>query len=215
LDIYRNKLADGLAKQATTIAPSTDETSYAVLGCRVRKVSTREWESVLDQYDTQLNRNPATYKTQFPWQIRSKVQLPTGTKRELASSFFQLKLGHGYLKSYLARLGHTENDNCRCGKKETAQHLLLSCKESNIASARAKLRDKLQGARLNLRLLLHTKIGIEHILGFLKETRICSRRWHLERGLEEEEAGEVSEGGEVRDIGDIGEVGEVGEPGEE
>jgi ribonuclease HI len=49
-DVYGNELADSLAKAATKLAPSTDETSFAVLGCRARKVSTREWESILDQY---------------------------------------------------------------------------------------------------------------------------------------------------------------------
>ena len=29
---------------------------------------------------------------------------------------------------------------------------------------------------------MYTKIGIEKTLGFLKETRLCTRKWHLERG---------------------------------
>src|SRR5271155_3108404 len=102
-----------------------------------------------------------TYRNHFPWQLRSKIQLPHGTKREQASSFYQLKLGHGYIKSYLYRLGHTHSDLCRCGRRETAAHLLLSCKEPRIVKARAKIRDEIKGARLSLPLLMHTKIGIE------------------------------------------------------
>ena len=48
IDIYGNKLADSLAKAATRLIPSTEETSFAVLGCRARKASSREWEAVLD-----------------------------------------------------------------------------------------------------------------------------------------------------------------------
>ena len=33
--------------------------------------------------------------------------------------------------------------------------------------------------------LMHTKTGIETTLDFLKETRIATRKWHLERRLEE------------------------------
>ena len=203
-DVYGNELADSLAKQATTLAPSTDQTSFAVLGCKAKEVSTREWESALNEYDKRPNQNPSTYRSQFPWKLLSKIQLPPGTKREQASSFYQLKLGHGYIRSYLHRLGHTDSDLCSCGKKETAAHLLLSCKEAGLANARAKLRDGLKGARLSLPLLMHTKIGIEKTLDFLKNTRLCTRKWHLERSQEteqeeEEEEPEEEEGEEPED----------------
>ena len=41
--------------------------------------------------------------------------------------------------------------------------------------------------RLSLKLLLHAKIGIEKALGFLKETGIATRSWHLQRKEQEEE----------------------------
>jgi hypothetical protein len=82
-------------------------------------------------------------------------------------------------------LKHTSNDKCRCGKKETPEHLLLSCKE--YKTARQKLHKELNNTRLSLAILLNTKIGIEKTIGFLKETRVATRRWHLERVEEEEE----------------------------
>ena len=191
--VYGNELADSLAKQATTLAPDTNETSFAVLGCKAKEVSIREWESVLDQYERTPNQNTTTYRKQFPWQLRSKIHLPPGTRRELASSFFQLKLGHGFIRSYLYRLGHTDSDLCRCGRRETTAHLLLSCKETGIAKARARLRDEMKGARLSLPLLMHTKIGIEKTLDFLKKTRLCTRKWHLERSQEAEQEEEEEE----------------------
>ena len=77
------------------------------------------------------------------------------------------------------------------------EHLLLSCKQTEITQARAKLQDEMKGLRLSLRLLIHMKIRIGKILSFLKETRLYTRKWLLERGQEEAE-----------EIGEIGEVGE-------
>lgn len=92
-DVNWDELADSLAEVASKRVPSTDETSFAVLDWRARKVSCREWESVLNQYDKQVNQNLATYngiRINIPWQLRSKIQIPPGTKRELTSSFYQL-----------------------------------------------------------------------------------------------------------------------------
>ena len=55
---------------------------------------------------------------------------------------------------------------------------------------------------------MHTKIRIKKTLSFLKETRLCTRKWHLERKQEEEETGEVRE---AREVGEVGEIGEIGE----
>ena len=178
-DIPGNELADSLAKEATTLTPETDETSFATLGCKINNLSTSEWRTTLDQYSKTVNTNTTSYRKHFSWKLSSKLQIPTGTRRELASAFYQLKTGHGYLKSYLFRLGHSDSDQCQCGQKETSEHLLLSCRI--LHEARTKLQGELRGTRLNLQVLLHTKIGIEKTLAFLKETRIATRKWHLER----------------------------------
>jgi hypothetical protein len=41
-DVFRNKLADSLAKAATKLILTTDKTSFPVLGCRVKKVTSKE-----------------------------------------------------------------------------------------------------------------------------------------------------------------------------
>ena len=51
----------------------------------------------------------------------------------------------------------------------------------------------MKGARLSLPLLMHTKIGIEKTLNFLKNTRVCTRKWHLERSQEAEQQEEDEE----------------------
>jgi len=189
-DVYGNELADSLAKAATQLPPESDETSFAVLGSKIKEARTQEWLDLLDTDDQILNYNPYSYRRLFSWKLQSKIQLPLGTKREQSSALFQLKLGHGYIKSYLYRLGHSENDLCRYRKKETTEHLLLGCKE--LAAARKELQEELQGTRLSLGLLLHTKTGIEKTLGFLKKTGIVTRRWHLARkeDVELDELGE-------------------------
>ncbi len=151
-----------------------EETSFAVLGLRLKALASQEWHQILTKYRAQALKtaNLSTYsRTFFPWKISRKLQLPLGVKRGIASSFYQLKLGHGYIKAYLNRLKHTADDKCQCGQKETAEHLLLGCKK--LKDARRKLCDKLGTRVLTLPLLLHTKIGIENILVFLTDTSIC------------------------------------------
>ena len=189
-DIPGNELADSLAKEATTLPPdpyelSSNETSFVVLGLRIKQARLAEWYDILRKSDLRPSSNPASYSRKYSWKTHSKIQLPPRTRRELASAFYQLKLGHGYFKSYLYRLGHTTSDRCKCGQKETPEHLLLSCTEHKVA--REKLKSEMHENRLSLPMLLHTKLGIEKTLGFLKETRMATRRWHLERGEEEEE----------------------------
>lgn len=104
------------------------------------------------------------------------------------SALYQSKLGHGYLKSYLYRIGRTSNDRCRCGQRETAEHLLLGCRE--YTRERQYLQQGLKDQRLTLTLILHTKEGIAHALEYIKKTGIATRKWHLTRNEDgdEEEA---------------------------
>ena len=190
-DIPGNELADSLAKEASKEAPQLQETSFAFLGLKIKQTSSSNWLALLRKSLQGPRLNHSTYSRNFPWRLSSKIQLPKGTKRELASAFYQLKIGHGYLKSYLHRFNHSANDKCKCGRRETPEHLLLSCPE--LKSARDKLKNEMKGIKLSLSTLLHTKIGIETTLGFLRETRIATRRWRLERQTEEEEETEVEE----------------------
>ena len=94
---------------------NTLSTSFAVLGLKVKQTSTKEWYEILAKYNRQPNPNPNSYNKKYGWKIRHKIQLPLGTTRELASALFQLKIGHGYFKAYLYRLGRSTSNRCRCG----------------------------------------------------------------------------------------------------
>ncbi len=42
-DIVGNEIADSLAKEATKLDPAEDETSFVVLGLRIKALASQEW----------------------------------------------------------------------------------------------------------------------------------------------------------------------------
>ena len=115
--------------------------------------------------------------------------------RELASSYFQLKLGHGYNKRYLHRLGHVSDNRCRCGAVESPEHLLLACslyKEQRKLLFKDLSYQRRGDNKTEIVLLFSTKVS-EKLLVFLKETSISTRSWHTERIVEEEESDSLAE----------------------
>lgn len=175
-DIQGNEQADQLAKDATTIQPKTRVLSFAMLGAKIKRVTQDEWLAKLRKHDQNnpQHSNPLSYHKFFPWSIISKLRTPVGNPREITSAFYQLKLSHEYMKSYLYRLGHTNNHRCRCGRPETPEHLLISCPE--IGEARKEIK-KLIKHPLTLQKLLHTTQGTMATIAFLKTTKIATRKW--------------------------------------
>jgi hypothetical protein len=181
-DILGNEKADELAKRASQKDPPNAQTvSYSYLRQKAKSETTSQWREAL-----RGEKQPSAYSKLFEWRIRAKTLLPKGTKRELASSFYQLKFGHGYLRAYLAKLGHLEDDRCSCGGKETPEHLLLSCRD--LRDQQKELRESL-GCRASLRVLLHTKTGVEKTLEFLKNIKVATRKRLLQRQEREEREG--------------------------
>ena len=198
-EIAGNEEADRLAKLATESIDCllSYKTSFAFLGIRINQLKKEEIYSILES--EKKSKSPESYSNTFLWKISNKINLPLGTKRELASSFFQLKLGHGYLKSYLHRLNILSDNKCKCGLAETTKHLLLVCKKYRIQRKALlnRIKDQVKVRGLNLPLLLHTQIGITNLLVFLKDTGICTRMWHTQRLEEERErSGDEEEGEE-------------------
>jgi ribonuclease HI len=179
-DILGNEIADSLAKEATKFDPYSNRASFALLGLKVKQIQTREWKQLLQAYTKKLEAKgiPSSYYKSFGWKLGSKLLVSKGTQRELASAFYQLKIGHGYIKSYLKRINRSSIDKCTCGLKETPQHLILWCKNYKIE--RSILKESLN-SKLTLPVLLHTKPGSEKCLEFLNSTKICTRQWHLNR----------------------------------
>ena len=103
MDILGNKLADSLAKEATSDIPIDSEASLGYLETKIRATATEAWGGYLE--GLKPNRNPESYRASYPWALGTKLKLSQGVKRELASALYQLKLGHSYIRSYLYKLG--------------------------------------------------------------------------------------------------------------
>jgi ribonuclease HI len=192
-DILGNEKADELAKRASQKDPPIPQRmSFSYLSQKAKAKTNSQWKEALRN-----SKQSSTYSKLYEWRIGAKTLLPKGTKKELASSFYQLKFGHGYIRAYLAKLGHSDNDRCSCGGRETPEHLLLSCR--NLRNQQKELRESL-GCRASLQVLLHMKTGVEKTLKFLKRTKIATRKWLLERQDREdrEREEEEEEEGEAR-----------------
>jgi hypothetical protein len=143
-----------------------------MFGLRIKQLAKTEWLSNIQLYDqkkgiTRLDK------------LDSTVKIPRGTSRLLASTFYQLKLGHGYNRAYLSRIGKVDFSDCSCGQIETAKHLVFDCIDTSLE--RATLKKALKGQQLTEKLVFQTRPGIEQLLSFIASTRIGTRRWHLER----------------------------------
>jgi hypothetical protein len=129
--VVEDERADGLAKAAAKKTPSTHTTSLAMTGIRIKALAHQECEQVLIRYTPQaIHYNHITYAAQYSWRICKKLSVPIRTRQETAT-FYQLKLGHGYNKAYLFRIGKADSPRCSCGALQTPDHLLLSCKWLN------------------------------------------------------------------------------------
>ena len=175
-NILGNEVADRLAKEATLEPNISETTSFAYLGIEINKLKTLELYNYLQSQKPSYY--PGSYFNTYQWKLSNKIAIPRGTKRETASSFFQLKLGHGYLKSYLYRLNIATSNKCVCGQIETTTHLLLHCpiyKEERKTLLK-RVKEGVKVRELTLPLLLYTKVRISNLLVFLKETSIVIRK---------------------------------------
>ena len=91
----------------------------------------------------------------------------------------QLKLDHGYFRSYLVRFSSYSSNRCfTCGTKEDPEHLILHCK--NTKYIREGLKKKFDIKKFSLKNLFNTKIGQEFLFKFIKKTQIGTRNWLLQ-----------------------------------
>ncbi len=88
----------------------------------------------------------------------------------------QLKLGHGYFRSYLYRLSEYDSKNCmKCNTTENPKHLLLHCRR--YSQIRNKIKAEKQLQQLSLKILYSTKLEQEFLFEYLKQTGIATRKW--------------------------------------
>ena len=92
----------------------------------------------------------------------------------------QLKLNHGYFKSYLIRLSDYTTDRCYvCDTREDSEHLILHCKATQ--SIREELKQEFDIKEFSLKNLFNVKIEQEFLFKFLEKTQISTRNWLLQQ----------------------------------
>ncbi|KAF2135235.1 uncharacterized protein K452DRAFT_197045, partial [Aplosporella prunicola CBS 121167] len=117
---------------------------------------------------------PSSYAKTFPL-VAKRSYKPPSNEREIASAFYQLKLGHGYFKSYLHRFNHTTTDKYRYSGTaiQTPEHLLL--KYPLFRPQRAHLKDTLRQNNPNFKDLFSETKNITATVQFLKSTKVTTR----------------------------------------
>src|SRR5260370_38738571 len=103
---------------------------------------------------------------------------PLCLPKQLWSTIMQLKLAHGYFRSYLVRRSEYDDDSCPyCHRyvKQTPHHLLFQC--SSQSEIRQKTISHLHKRDQHLYNLFITKKGQEQLIQFLKDSKIATRQW--------------------------------------
>ena len=146
----------------------------------IQLATERAWKISYEKAKTKKGpHHSQSYFEKFPFAARKGIELKC--KRNISSAFYALKMGHGYFRSYLHRLQKTDNDKCRCGNKETPEHLLLSCSLYQDERPQA-----LRNARC-LRSLLEDSQGVQEVLRYLERTKIGTSAWYRQRADEFQE----------------------------
>src|SRR6266511_977097 len=102
--------------------------------------------------------------------LKKKVQKRTWL------SYIQLKIGHGFFKSYLKRLPNYESAECFYHKNtiQNPTHLILECSE--YRADRVEAFEELDNNQKSIEYLFNTKIGREKLFKFLEKTKIASKK---------------------------------------
>ena len=89
-----------------------------------------------------------------------------------------MKTEHDYFKSYLCKLFAYESNRCNenCNEKQTFEHLLLYCR--HYVNEQNELKNNIK-IFVTLRTLFNTDEDIKNVLNFIKNSRICTRKWIL------------------------------------
>jgi ribonuclease HI len=172
MNITGNELADKAAKEGTKLQNKSLESyiSLAFIKRKIKEATLEEWENSWNN-STKKGRHYSQFKCKPKWKIAIKPQ-----KKKIWSSYIQLKLGHGYFRSYLSRLSEYDSELCQiCNTKENPEHLILHCQKYN--QIRKQLKKEKELNQLSLKILFSSKKGQEFLFDYIKQTSIATREW--------------------------------------
>src|SRR5215469_6768436 len=176
--IYGNEKADQAAKYGAAWvepAPSLLGTSISFLNRKLREKVLSDWSKIWQSQKTSQGRD---YK-QFDMQPSLRVN-QIKLKKLTWSTMVQLKLAHGYFRSYLTRLPDYDSKicpNCDSNQSETPHHLIFDC--SSQSTTRKRTIQRLDIQDQNLCSIFLTKRGQDQLIKFLEESKIATRKWLL------------------------------------
>ena len=177
MNIKENELADKAAKKGTELQHVTPESyiSLAFIKRKIRETGLVDWNNIwLDSISK--GKHYSQFECKPKWKQSVKI-----VKKQVFSSLFQLKSGHGYFKSYLNRALNTYPDICFiCNTKENPEYLILNCKR--YSSIRNKIKIEKQLSQLSLKILFSSKKGEEFLFKYIKQTGIATRQNLLQNG---------------------------------
>jgi hypothetical protein len=178
-------MADRLAKQATLDPqPQNAITTISYLKRVIAQAKTPEWKEHWMQTSHGKNYH-GTPREKFDTFYKAE-------SRQKTSQLLATRTGHGYFKSYLARIPKSkiQDTKCYCGDAlQTPEHLLMKCTKYQTERAKLQTRVKQRNRKVTMHTLLHTRKGMEATAQFLEQTKIGTRRWlhQTTRILEEDD----------------------------
>ena len=176
MNIRENELADKTAKKDTEMQRSAIESyiSLAFISRKVKKSALLDWNT-LWQDSKKKGKHYSQFECKSKWNLKAET-----VRKQIWSTHMQLKLGHGYFKSYLCRLSNYNSETCQfCRIKENPEYLLLHYRR--YAQIRNKIKSEKKLNQLSLKILFSTKIEQDFLFEYLKETGIATRKWLLQQ----------------------------------
>ena len=147
--------------------------SIAYIKRKIKESALIDWTSIW-QASKVKGKQYNQFECKPKWKTKAKI-----LKKQIWSTYIQLKLGHGYFKSYLNRLSNYDTNICQfCNTKESPEHLLLFCRR--YSQIRSKIKKEKQLNQLSSKILFDTIWGQDFLFEFLKETSIATRKWLLQ-----------------------------------
>ena len=160
-----------LQKKGTELQYTSPESyiSLAFIKRKIRETGLIDWNNIWLESKSK-GKHYKQFECKPNWKSSDKI-----VKKQIFSSFFQLKIGHGYFKSYLNRASDSYPNVCFIYNiKENPEHLLLHCKR--YSSIRNKLKKKKQLNQLSLKILFSLKQEQDFLLKYIEQTGIAIKK---------------------------------------
>ena len=148
--------------------------SFQYLNKKIEENKIRKW-NLMWQKNVKKNKYYEVHNSTSQQTFFKKF---SNKEKSIFSTFLQMKTEHDYFKSYLCRLFEYESNRCneKCNEKQTFENLLLYC--CHYVNEQNKLKNNMK-ISITLRTLFNTDEDIKNVLNFIKNTRICTKKWVL------------------------------------